>query len=192
MPEKTDKKQAQHVPDRQDSETYPATTSHDLRANSRIRTVAMADVEVTRCPHDTLAAYALGASIAVCMYDPANGTAGLLHALLPSSQSDPEKAGRAPATYVDSGIPLLLDHMFELGTQPGRIVARLVGAVRHADGTQIYSTGQKNHTVARKILWKNDILIDGEAVGGAQVRTAFLYAATGQCGVRTEHSEILI
>ena len=48
-----------------------------------------------------------------------------------------------------------------------------------------YNIGRRNYIVVRKLLWKNNILIKNEAVGGSVVRTMQLDMATGKTFVKT-------
>ena len=48
----------------------------------------------------------------------------------------------------------------------------------------MFNIGKKNYTVFRKIVWKNNLLIMGEDVGGACSRTLSLKVGTGEVTLR--------
>lgn len=142
--------------------------------------VGIAEMKVSADPGDILATYALGSCVGVTLYDPVGRVGGLIHCMLPLSRIDPEKAERNPLMYVDTGMSLLLQAMFDKGAQRKTLVAKVAGASRIMDAGGVFNIGERNYTVVRKVLWKNEILIAGEDVGGSAPRTMYLYLDTGR------------
>jgi chemotaxis protein CheD len=71
--------------------------------------------------------------------------------------------------------------MYEAGGVKSRMVVKVAGGAAinssHDDRFQI---GKRNYIILKKLLWKNNILIDKEDVGGSQARTMYLRIDTGQ------------
>ena len=65
-----------------------------------------------------------------------------------------------------------------------RLVAKVAGASRLLDEKRLFKIGERNYTVLRKILWKNDILIAAEDIGGTAPRTMVLRIADGQTVIK--------
>ena len=129
-----------------------------------------------------LATYALGSCVGVALYDPVARVAGLLHAMLPDSAVDAVRAARAPAMFVDTGVPLLLRDCARLGARRERLVARLAGGAFAAEREDAdhFRIGRRNVDAARALLAGLGVPVVAEDVGGSRVsRTLHLDAATG-------------
>jgi chemotaxis protein CheD len=115
------------------------------------------------------------------VWEPIARIAGLLHFLLPDSKINPARARLEPEAFADSGIPRLFHDVYRLGGQKKRCTVRLVGGAEisgHApDG--VLNVGRRNILAARGILWRNGVMVEGEAVGGTTARSVILAAATG-------------
>ena len=134
-----------------------------------------------------LVTYALGSCLGVCVHDPEAGVAGLLHVMLPSSAVDPARAALSPAMFVDTGVPLLFKESYKLGARKERLVVRVVGGAHQAEREDAdqFQIGKRNLLALRKLLWRNNVLVRAEDVGGSRVsRTVYLDAATGALRVR--------
>lgn len=152
--------------------------------------VGIGELAVANQGSDVIVTHALGSCIAVCIWDPVAGVAGLLHYLLPDSKINPVRAEHQPATYADTGIPLLLTQAFALGAQKPRLVVRLVGGAEVAGGGGAFNVGKRNLLAARNLLWKQGIMVKGEAVGGTVARTVHMDVGPGRIRV-TSGSELL-
>ncbi|MBI2690179.1 MAG: chemotaxis protein CheD [Acidobacteria bacterium] len=143
--------------------------------------VGISDFRCSADPEATIVTYALGSCIGVGAYDPANGVGGLLHFLLPDSRQDPDRAVAQPASYADTGIPLLLRGMERLGADRRRIRVRLAGGAQilKDDGAQL-AVGKRNYMAARKLLWQMGVMVEMEAVGGTVSRNLGLTVGIGE------------
>lgn len=126
-----------------------------------------------------LITYALGSCVGVVGYDEQSRVAGLLHVLLPQSESDPERAALRPGTYADTGIPALVHAMRGLGANPQTSRFRLAGGASMLRSSATLEVGQRNVMAVRKALWKAGLLVESEATGGTQPRTLSVNASTG-------------
>ncbi|MCX7013066.1 MAG: chemotaxis protein CheD, partial [Candidatus Sumerlaeota bacterium] len=91
---------------------------------------------------------------------------------------------------VDTGVPALLQALVNLGAERRRLIAVAAGAGKPLDPSGVFKIGERNYTVLRKVLWKNDILIAKEDMGGAAPRTMTLYLADGRTTIRSRGVEV--
>jgi chemotaxis protein CheD len=125
--------------------------------------------------------HALGSCIAVCLFDPVTRVGGLLHFLLPDSRINPARARVQPAAFADMGIPLLFQRAYALGlTKAGCIVKLVGGSDVTGSGGAALAVGKRNALAARNILWRNGVLVKGEALGGTLARTVTLSLQDGR------------
>lgn len=145
-----------------------------------VYTVGISDMKVSDDESDILVTHSLGSCIGLSLYDPEIRVGGLVHCMMPVSKLDPVKAAANPLMYTDTGVTSLLKSMFERGANRKRLIATVAGAGSLLDEKGFFKIGEKNYTILRKMLWKNDILISEEDVGGNIVRTMYLYMNTGK------------
>jgi len=146
--------------------------------------VGVSEMAVSTRPDEVLVTYSLGSCVGLALYDPELGIGGLVHCMLPTSNLDALKAQDTPCMFADTGVQALLKAVFDLGARRKQLVAKVAGAATHCDPAGRFRIGERNHAVVRKILWKNDILIAAEDVGGDLPRTLTLYMDTGKVVVR--------
>ena len=136
-------------------------------------------------PADVLTTYSLGSCIGLSLYDPVACVGGMIHCMLPLSRLDPAKAKANPCMFTDSGVPALLQEMLNRGARKRNLIAKLAGSAKLLDERGTFKIGERNYTVMRKILWKNDILIAAEEVGGTIARTMILHMEDGRTVLKT-------
>jgi chemotaxis protein CheD len=147
--------------------------------------VGISDLRVSGNAGDILITYALGSCIGVAVYDPVVKVGGLLHFMLPDSSIDGTKAKRNPAMFANTGIPLLFKSCYKLGAVKKRMIVKIAGGASIMDDMNYFRVGQKNITAARKIFWRNSVIIDGEDLDGNQNRTLKLNISTGKFYVKS-------
>jgi chemotaxis protein CheD len=147
-------------------------------------TIGVGDCRVCNEPEKVLVTYALGSCLAVLVHDPKATVAGLLHFMLPESQIDPEKAGRHPFMFADTGIPLLFRKAYELGADKRWMIVAVAGGSQMMDPEGAFNIGKRNYLAMRKILWKAGVLVQAEEVGGAVSRTVRLEVGSGKMFLR--------
>ena len=140
-------------------------------------TVDISDIKLSAEPDDVIVTYALGSCIAVMVYDPVRMAAGMIHYMLPLSETSPEKAKAKPAMFADTGIPLLFQSMYKLGCRKQDLVVKVAGGGALYDDKGVFSIGKRNYTVLRKMFWKSSVIIAAEDVGGSRSRTARIFAS---------------
>jgi chemotaxis protein CheD len=146
--------------------------------------VGISDMKVSGNIGDVLITYALGSCICVAVYDPSVRVGGLLHFMLPDSSIDGNKAKKTPAMFANTGIPLLFKSCYKLGAEKKRMIVKIAGGARIMDDMDYFRIGQKNITAARKMFWKNNVIIDGEDIGKNHNRTVKLHISTGKVLVK--------
>jgi len=156
----------------------------------RQRIVGIAEMQVSDNINEVLVTYSLGSCIGVVIYDPEARVGGILHYMLPDSSLDPHKAAEKPAMFADTGIPLLFKTAYGLGLEKRRAKVVLVGGAQVLDDSGYFNIGKRNYAMARKILWKNNVLVDAEDIGGRINRTVFLELATGRTLVKSPGREM--
>ncbi|MRS11955.1 MAG: chemotaxis protein CheD [Actinobacteria bacterium] len=149
------------------------------------RIVGISDMFITADPSSVIVTYSLGSCIGLTLFDPKACVGGMLHAMMPLSSADPQKAASKPAMYTDTGVAALLQAMFDRGATRRSIVAKVAGAATDMDNDGLFRIGERNYMVLRKVLWKNDILIAAEDVGGSAPRTLVLEMETGRTFVKS-------
>lgn len=118
--------------------------------------------------------------------------AGMIHCLLPVSRLDAKRAESNPDLFADTGVGGLLDGMFRLGCERSQLVAYLAGASAVMDDKGFFKIGERNLSVARKVLEKNSITVQAESVGGTDARTMSVQVATGEVRIRIGREEITL
>jgi len=146
-----------------------------------IHIVGISEMKVTDRREDVIVTYSLGSCIGLTLWDP---VAGMIHSMLPLSKIDPSKAAGKPCMFVDTCVPALLKEMFDRGAKRKNLVAKVAGCASLLDDKKLFKIGERNYTVLRKILWKNNILISAEDIGGTVSRTMVLYMADGRTTVK--------
>jgi chemotaxis protein CheD len=148
-------------------------------------TIGIGGLDVTGEPSAVLITHGLGSCIAVIAYDPRRKIGGLLHFQLPSSSLSPERARMSPGTFADTGIPLLFERMYALGSKKADIVVKAAGGGNFHQDNGTFDIGKRNQTMMRKIFWKAQVLVAAEDVGGSRSRTARLFVDTGQVTIQS-------
>ena len=151
--------------------------------------VGISDMKVSSAVDDVLITYSLGSCLGVIIYDPVAQVAGLLHSMLPLSKIDPLKAKLSPYMFVDTGVQLLFNEAYSRGAEKKRMIVKAVGCSSMLDEKGFFKIGERNFTILRKLLWKNNILIDKEDIGGDQSRTVSVSVATGRVIIKSDGKE---
>ncbi len=163
-----------------------------LAIRARDVVVGVADLKLVNTPGERLITYALGSCLGIVIHDPVAGVAGLLHAMLPDSTIDKAKAERNPAMFVDTGVPLLFRESYKLGAKKERMIVKVAGGA-HSGATEAddqFQIGKRNFLMLRKLLWKNNVLVQAHDVGGCQTsRTMVVDVATGGVIIRSQGAE---
>ena len=168
----------------------PIHSGPSSRAACRRYVVGIGEFAVSNAKDDVIITHALGSCIAVCIWDPTNLVAGLLHFLLPDSRINPQRAKGQPAAFADAGIALLFQTACQHGLQKNRCIVRLAGGAEVAGHGASFDIGKRNILAAKTMLWRHGVLIAAEDVGGRAVRTVNLHAADGRLQITSGREQI--
>lgn len=153
--------------------------------------VGVADMKLDKGPGKTLVTYALGSCLGVCIYDPLTKVGGLLHYMLPTAKSSPDKAQLKPYMFGDTGIPALFKEAYAVGAEKKRLQVKLIGGANVLDSAEVFNIGKRNYQVARKLFFRNNIMVEAELVGGVDHRTVKLDLATGKAEIKIKGGEVV-
>lgn len=144
-------------------------------------TVGISEMIFGTSPGDIIVTHALGSCIGVAIHDAEANVGGILHYMLPTSSLDIEKAKKTPFMFGDSGIPLFFQEAYRLGAKKDRLRVSIAGGANVIAGSHNFDIGNRNIVIARKLFWKNNILIAAENVAGNIPRTLYLEVGSGKC-----------
>src|SRR4029077_10239774 len=107
--------------------------------------IGIGEFAVSNRPGDVIVTHALGSCIAVCIFDPRAGVAGMLHFLLAEASINPERAHQQPGVFADTGIPLLFEAAYQYGLNKRRAIVTLVGGAEMTQqSAATFGTGRRN------------------------------------------------
>lgn len=126
----------------------------------------------------------LGSCLAIVLYDRNLKRGGLAHTMLPEYEEGRDQ--RNPIKYVDTAIYVMLDDLVRSGSEKKDIVAKISGGAQMFSylGPEIMNVGDRNVSVAKKVLKKENIRLAGKDTGGNSGRTVILDTTTGSVIVR--------
>lgn len=151
-----------------------------MRPNpANMKIVAISDLIISDCENDVIATYSLGSCVGVTLYDPVRRIGGMIHCMLPVSSNNTEKANNNPYMFVDTGLVKMIQQLLDSGARLENLICKVAGAGNPMDDQGRFRIGERNYAVLKKILWKNNILIKGENVGGKTAKTMFLHIKNG-------------
>lgn len=159
-----------------------------IQAPTNKRVIGISDFLVSKDPRDELITYSLGSCLGVTLYDPERKIGGLIHCLLPvakgSTRADPNK----PAMFVDTGMVALLNAILRMGARKEKMIVKVAGCASPLQSCSHFRIGERNYTVLRRVLWKNELMIAGQDTGGTEPRTMSLDIATGITRLKIGHA----
>ncbi len=147
--------------------------------------VDIADMKTSRGDGNELITHALGSCIGLALYDPTTKIGGLLHYMLPDSSINKAKAQKNPYMFADTGIPLLVNEMVKMGANKKKIIVKVAGGSNVLDTQNVFNIGKKNFLALKKILWKLNMRIHKQDVGGTISRTVILSLSDGSYTIKS-------
>jgi chemotaxis protein CheD len=127
-----------------------------------------------------LVTYSLGSCVGVVVYDPVVKVGGMLHAMLPDSVHNRDRAAERPFIYVDRGLPALFHAVYALGGVKERLVVKLAGGAELLEQSNFLNIGASNVEAVKKMLQRNYVKLAAVDTGGRDIRTLRLDIATGE------------
>ena len=154
--------------------------------------VGISDMKISKNMSDVITTYSLSSCIGLTLYDPVAQIGGMIHFMLPLSKIDPAKAIENPYMFADTGVMKMLQTLFDSGATRKNIVAKASGGATLLDEGGRFRIGERNYTIARKILWKNSIIIQKEDIGGTSPRNMTLNMSDGKVVVKSHGVEVVL
>jgi chemotaxis protein CheD len=156
-----------------------------------VHVVGLGEMQLSDHPGDVIVTHPAGSCVGVSLHDPQAGLGGILHFILPSSEVDPDKAAENPYLFADTGIPAFFHEAFARGASRTRMRVVLVGGMRPADQrNDLFAIGRRNQITARKLLWREELLIGAEHVSGARGGTFCLEVGSGRTWMTHNGTEV--
>ncbi len=152
--------------------------------------VGVSDMKMSNHPGDTIVTHALGSCVGIAIYDPKVCVGGILHYMLPLSKVDVEKAEKNPFMFGDTGIPELFGRAYKLGATKDNLRVVMAGGAQVLEKRDFFAIGKRNVIIARKMFWKNNVLISSEHVGGSIPRTLYLELGSGNIWMTSQGERI--
>ncbi|MBF0197832.1 MAG: chemotaxis protein CheD [Planctomycetes bacterium] len=149
--------------------------------------VDVGDMKTSNHPDEMIRTYALGSCIGMTAYDPKLKLGALLHYKLPREMG--QKTKQNPYSFGNTGIPLLLNTMLEMGAQKKTLQLFICGAAKEIEGKCIFDVGLKNYQLCSRLLKKNGYHLNGMDIGGQEARTMSLYLDTGKVTIMRKKKE---
>lgn len=141
--------------------------------------VGMGDMLTSNDAHAVLVTYSLGSCVGVSIYDPVAKVGGLLHAMLPDSTINLERAANRPYMFVDTGLPAMFHAVYALGGIKSRLIVKLAGGAEFLDEKKIFRIGHRNVEATSAMLERNGVKLSGSETGGRESRTVRLDLSNG-------------
>ncbi len=160
----------------------PSVSKKALKQNV---TVGVGEVVVSNDKDAAISTYALGSCIAVVAYDSHVKAGGVIHLMLPDSRLSPEKANQKPAMFADTGIPMFLRNLFQLGAENSRVKTFVAGGASVITGSDMFKIGERNIAATKKIANDLSINVIKADIGGVSNRTLCLNISTGDIVLKT-------
>ena len=108
----------------------------------RVEWVPIGELRVSRDPQVQLVTVT-GPCVALALYDPEAGVAGLLHVVQPGRRRV-RRPGDRHAFYADTGVPMLVEEMVNHGARRDRLQATVVGGAMAAPPGNFGDLGRLN------------------------------------------------
>ena len=92
--------------------------------------------------------------------------------------------------FVDTGVSTLLGEMLAAGVAKNRLIVKVAGgAAMPCNKGDRFAIGKRNYLMLRKVLWKHDLLLDAEDIGGEIPRTMSLEVGSGRVRLSVQGQE---
>jgi len=117
----------------------------------------------------------LGSCVSVCLFDRLTHRAGMSHYIFPE-----DNKLEGTDYFGDNSTVHLIEYMLRNGSRKEDIVASVVGGASSFSMKTAFSPGQKNITVAKKVLGEWDINVQFEETGGCHGRKVIYLTDTNE------------
>ena len=141
--------------------------------------VGMGDMLTSNDATALIVTYSLGSCVGIVIYDPIAKVGGMLHAMLPDSTINLDRAAKRPFMFVDTGLPAMFHAVYALGGLKHRLQIKMAGGAEFLDEKKIFNIGQRNVEAAQAMLQRNGVSLAASETGGRESRTVRLDLSNG-------------
>ena len=158
-----------------------------MNTPERKRIIGISDLYVSSDTADVLITYALGSCLGITFHDRYRQIGGMLHALLPLASLDPTRAASSPATFVDTGIDLLLHECLRRGASRADIEVTVAGGaeIGFASDSDRFRVGYFNILEMKHAMNRHGLHLTHADTGGDRPRTLSLAIDSGKVNIVT-------
>jgi chemotaxis protein CheD len=139
--------------------------------------VKLAEMKFSNNTDDLIVAKGLGSCVAVAIYDLTTLLGGIIYIVMPSS--DVQSNNDHPLRFADTGVPLFLKEFMRNGGNFAASKIVLVGGAT-MDSNKMFNIGDQNVKAIKNALFKFNLKVSAEDVGGNNGRTISLSIRDGQ------------
>lgn len=143
----------------------------------------MGDMLVSNDTSAQLVTYSLGSCVGITIYDPIAKVGGLLHAMLPDSTINADRAASRPFMFVDTGLPAMFHAVYALGGSKLRMTVKFCGGAQFLDEKKIFKIGERNVAATIAMLARNGVKVIASETGGHESRTLRMDLVNGNVTV---------
>jgi chemotaxis protein CheD len=148
--------------------------------------VNFCELKISQNPAETLVAFSIGSGIVVSIYDPVTRAGGMLSFVLPESQAMlSENAERHPYMFADTGLPVLLEALVDIGAKTENLKVVIAGGAQILGQKNEFNIGLKNCQAVCAFFKNNDLSIRYQDTGGISRRTLSLDIGCGCNTIQT-------
>ena len=141
--------------------------------------VGMGEMLTSNDATANIVTYSLGSCVGIVIYDPIAKVGGLLHAMLPDSTINQERAAKRPFMFVDTGLPAMFHAVYALGGLKHRLHIKMAGGAEFLDEKKVFNIGQRNVETTKAMLQRNGVSLAASETGGRESRTVRLDLSNG-------------
>lgn len=159
--------------------TSPAASRWVVAQPKKQLIVGMGDMLTSNDTTALIVTYSLGSCVGVVIYDPIAKVGGMLHAMLPDSTINLERAAKRPFMFLDTGLPAMFHAVYALGGLKHRLLIKMAGGAEFLDEKKVFNIGQRNVEATKAILQRNGVSLTASETGGRESRTVRLDLSNG-------------
>jgi chemotaxis protein CheD len=158
---------------------------------SEVIRVGMAELKVAKAP-DKLVTLGLGSCVGVCAYDAIPKVGGIVHIMLPDSSLAISPI--IPAKFADTGIPLLVQELEQLGAIINRVIIKIIGGAEMfiINGQETHlGVGERNILAVEETCRKSNLKIAAKSTGGHTGKSVTFDLDTGIIEIKSMCSTVI-
>jgi len=152
--------------------------------------VGMSEMKIVTSPSVLITT--VGSCVALCMYDSKLHIGGMAHIVLPTNES--LKDNDSPFKFADTAVPALASALISRGASRRFIKAKIAGGANMFPmfDYNVLNIGKNNVAMVKNALFKENIPLVAEDVGGTYGRKVEFSVASGKLRISTISGEVKV